>query len=143
LVPRATCSPRQLGRVHVGEVRGRDDEVDVGVLVGEPQRRLSRRDPGERGRVVQVQVAELTEQALRQLPRLLEDEGVVGSRDQEDVHDAVAHQVLVVVEAAARGRAVHRVSAEPSLGPQAITRILSPWGRSNALWEHSVVAPRS
>ena len=68
------------------------------LLAGDPQRLRAGGDAGEPGRVVQVEVAELAEHPLGELPRLLEDEGVVGGRDQEDVHDAVPHQVLVLVK---------------------------------------------
>ena len=111
---------RELGRVHVREVRRRDDQVHVRLLPGEAQSGLSGRDAGERRRVVEVEVAELAEQAFRQLARLLEDERVVGGGDQQDVHDAVAHQVLVVVQAAADGRDAHRGRAFFS-GAQATT----------------------
>ena len=98
-------------RVHVGEVGGGDDQIDGGALASDTQRLFTGGDAGEPGSVVQVEVAKLPDHALGQRPRLLEDEGVVGGGNQEDVHDAVTHQVLVLVRATASGRAGHEEAA--------------------------------
>ena len=41
--PSALDAPGELGRVHVGEVRRRDDQVDARLLAGEAQRLARRR----------------------------------------------------------------------------------------------------
>jgi hypothetical protein len=94
----------ELGRVHVREVGGRDDQVHPAVRPGHAERLHPRGDAGEAGRVVQVEVPELAQHPLGELAGLLEDERVVGGRHEQDVHDAVLHQVLVVVEPPPSGR---------------------------------------
>src|SRR5262249_32764166 len=92
--------PRQLEHVHVPDVEGRDHEVEALLPPQEEERLLAARHPGDARDVVEVEVAELAEQALAELARLLQQEGVVRAGDEQDVHDAVAHQVVEVVEAA-------------------------------------------
>ena len=118
----------QLGGVHVGEVRGGEDQVDPACSRAIRSASVARGDARERGGVVQVEVAELAEQPLGELADLLEDERVVGRRDEQDVHDAVAHQVLVLVREAASRRSGRHLSLAPG-------RIARP--------RHPLAAPRA
>jgi len=75
-----------------------------------------------------VEVPELAQDPLGELARLLEQEGIVGTRDQEDVHDAVAHQVVEVPEPAAPLGLAHAVVGDGhqpkriDRGPGRVTR---------------------
>jgi hypothetical protein len=93
---------RQLGAVHVGEVEPADDQVEPTAGLAQHLERLgTRRHRGQAGSVVQVEVAKLADDALADLAGFLEHERVVRARDEQDVHDAVPHQVVEILEPAA------------------------------------------
>ncbi len=93
----AAQAQRQLGRRHVPQPRhGHDHVVAVGLqqldgLVAAAGARHVRR-------VAQMQLAVLAEQQLGQPAALLQRVGVVLARDQEDLLDAVGHQVPEAAE---------------------------------------------
>ena len=74
---------------------------DLPAAGGQRERLGPGRHVDQAGRVMQVQVEELPEDHLGQLPVLLQDELVVQARDQDDVLDPLGHQDLEVLEAAA------------------------------------------
>src|SRR6185436_12579439 len=95
---------------HVRELEAADDDVEPARLAHQRQRLGAGRHRGQPRPVVQVEVAELADHALPDLPRLLEHERVVRARHEQDVHDAVPHQLVEVGTAAAvlRARPGHR-----------------------------------
>ena len=100
---------RERRGVHVAGVDGRDDEVEPPLGPGERQRLGRTRDVGESGRVVEGELQELAEDQLVEPAVLLEREGVVEARDQQDVLDPIGHQVLERLERTARRRRHERL----------------------------------
>ncbi len=94
--PRSLHRRRELRGVHVAGPERGDDELEAPAL-RHLQRLRPRGGRGEPGAVVQVEVPELAAHPLADLPRLLEQEPVVGARDEEDLHHAVAHEVVEVL----------------------------------------------
>ncbi len=95
--PRLFDLERQFGRLHVAHVDGGHDQVEPALAGGERDRLRPRAHVAQARGVMEVEVKELFEQELVELPVLLQDERIVGARDQDDVLHPPGHEVLEVV----------------------------------------------
>ena len=80
---------------HVAEAHHCDDEIEL-MLFQRRQRRFTRVDARDRRRIMQVELEVFAENGFGQLTVVHEGVKIVAARDEEDVVDAEAHQVLEI-----------------------------------------------